>query len=632
MKPASFLTHLLLTAIFASPLLHSIDASANEVRAHDIHDVKTLEAFMDGVIQSSMEEHKVAGTVVSITTTDKVLLSKGYGYADVAKKVPVTPSETLFRIGSVSKLFVWLPIMQLVEQGKLDLDADVNEYLTSVKVPEAFGDPITIANLMTHTPGFEDHVIGLFGLTADSMRPLSEILNDEMPLRVRPPGKYASYSNHGVGIAGLIIEEVSGQSWPEYVDEHVLKPLDMNMTSMLQPLPERLMPYMSKGYRYDAGKYLAKDFEYVPLAPAGGTSATASDMTRFMQMFLNKGELEGTRILGEATAEKMQTTLFRPAPTLNGAMHGLYELSSHGQLIIGHGGDTIWFHSQLSLMPEVGIGIFISTNSASGPAVRAAIIDALLNRYYPAPAPIDEDFARTDLSKVVGEYSSIRHAHEDLSKIIKLMSPISITSTESGQLVLSGAFAGEHPAYFDEVAPLMFKRPGYETVISFELSDDGNASHLYLNDFPVIAFERMSGINSVSFNFFLLGFGLMISLWILIVWTTQHFTRRTVLPPALARFRKTGWLHAATVIVYLVSLSLAVSDETALVFGLTTGVKATLMWGWVVIGLSLALLLQAPAIVGSPDCSKFARAGYLMVTLASIGFSWFLVHWRLFTW
>ena len=160
--------------------------------AKDIHDSKTLEAFVDGVIQTGMEEHHVAGVVVAITTPSEVLLSKGYGLADVEKQIPVDPEDTLFRIGSVSKLFVWLPIMQLVEQGKLDLNTDVNEYLTTVVIPGTFEKPITIADLMTHTPGFEDQVIGLFARDARAMRPLADILNSEMPLRVRPPGQYAS--------------------------------------------------------------------------------------------------------------------------------------------------------------------------------------------------------------------------------------------------------------------------------------------------------------------------------------------------------------------------------------------------------------------------------------------------------
>ncbi len=600
--------------------------------AKDIHDSKTLEAFVDGVIQTSMEEHHVAGVVVAITTPSKVLLSKGYGLADVERQIPVDPEETLFRIGSVSKLFVWLPMMQLVEQGKLDLYTDVNEYLTTVVIPGTFEKPITIADLMTHTPGFEDQVIGLFARDAEAMRPLADILNSEMPQRVRPPGQYASYSNHGVGIAGLIIEEVSGQTWADYVQDNVLDPLDMSKTSLDQPLPENLQQTMSKGYNFESGQYVAKGFEFVPLAPAGGVSSTASDMTKYLQMFLNNGILDGTRVLKESTSRQMQSSLFRPTPGLNGMMHGLYETSSHGQLIMGHGGDTIWFHTEFMIMPEAGIGFYISTNSANGPGVRAAFKKALLDRYFPSLSLEESEFEKSDLGMLVGDYGPLRHSHDDLTRLTKLMAPINISATGSGQLMLAGAMLGENPVYLDEVAPGIFKRAGYELKIAFELDDHGRASHLYIGDIPFIAFERMSGFESVRFNLSILFGSLFVFTWVLVVWTVQHFLRRTVLAPGIARFRTVSWLLAMTAYLFLIGLATAISGPNEIVFGLSTAVKVTMAATYLIFGLTLGVIWLTPGVLKATDSGRIAKIGYLTIPLTAIAFSWFLYYWRLFAW
>jgi CubicO group peptidase (beta-lactamase class C family) len=600
--------------------------------ANDIHDTKTLEAFIDGVIQSSMEEHHVAGTVVAITTPDKVLLSKGYGLADVENQVPVSPDGTLFRIGSVSKLFVWVPLMQLVEQGKLDLHTDINEYLTRVEIPPTFDEPITIADLMTHTPGFEEQVIGLFGKDASSMQPLADILNREMPLRVRPPGQYASYSNHGVGIAGLIIEEVTGQSWREYVQENVLTPLGMHMTSLSQPLPESLQQVMSKGYNFEGGKYVAKGFEFVPLAPAGAVSSTASDMTRYLQMFLNDGILDGTRVLEESTSQQMQSSLFRPVNGLNGIMHGLYETSSHGQLIMGHGGDTIWFHTEFMIMPDAGIGIYISTNSANGSSVRTAFKKAFLDRYFPVSPPAEMAFNKSDLGMLEGQYSAIRHSHDDLTKLLKLMAPVNITATEDGQLMLTGAMAGENPLYLDEVAPLIFRRAGYELKISFDLDNSGRASHLYIDELPVIAFERMSGLDSVPLNLFILFASLIVFTWVLVIWTVQHFLRRTIPAPDVAHFRTIAWLLALTVYLFFVGLTIGINDANAIIFGLSTAVKVILSVTYLIFALTLGIIWLVPGVLKAADAGVIAKTGYLAVTLTAIALSWFLYHWRIFAW
>ncbi|MGH9675828.1 MAG: serine hydrolase domain-containing protein, partial [Candidatus Acidiferrum sp.] len=242
-----------------------------------------LEAFLDGVLGTMLKHEHIAGATIAVVVDNKPFFSKGYGYADFTERKPVAPAATMFRIASISKLFTWTAVMQLAEQGKLDLDADVNTYLTQFKIPtRRYPQPITLKHLMSHTPGFEDHVLGLFAKTPDKLLPLGQILAKELPARVRPPNELSSYSNHGTAIAGYIVAQVSGMSWEDYVEKNILKPLEMSNTLVRQPKPEDLPAAISKGYKWEGGKYKEKGFEYVPISPAGCMSAAAVDMTHFM--------------------------------------------------------------------------------------------------------------------------------------------------------------------------------------------------------------------------------------------------------------------------------------------------------------------------------------------------------------
>ena len=168
----------------------------------------------------------------------RILVARGYGYADVATKQPVDPYRTVFRPGSVSKLFTWTAVMQLVEAGKLDLDRDVNEYL-DFKIPPTFGKPITLRNLMTHTAGFEDHWETCTLNAPMRCCPTAEALKSSIPKRIFPPGEIIAYSNYGAGLASYIGLRASGKPFAQYVLEHIFAPLTMTHSSMEQPASRR---------------------------------------------------------------------------------------------------------------------------------------------------------------------------------------------------------------------------------------------------------------------------------------------------------------------------------------------------------------------------------------------------------
>lgn len=319
----------------------SVPAGSRELTAADV------EAFLDGIVPLQLEREDVAGATISIVKDGKILFAKGYGYADVKNKKPVSPEETLFRPGSVSKLFTWTAVMQMSEQGKLDLDRDINEYL-DFKIPEAFGQPITLKNILTHTAGFEEQVKDLFAPDKSSPN-LGEYVKTHIPQRIFPPGTTPAYSNYATTLAGYIVERVSGQPFDDYIEQNIFKPLGMTRSSFRQPLPPELAPLMSSGYMLASDE--AKPFETIGPFPAGSMSSTATDMSKFMLAHLQEGRLGEGQILRPETARLMHSRLFAIDPAANAMCYGFYEESRNGRRIIGHGGDTVLFHSDLHLLP-----------------------------------------------------------------------------------------------------------------------------------------------------------------------------------------------------------------------------------------------------------------------------------------
>jgi CubicO group peptidase (beta-lactamase class C family) len=206
-----------------------------------VRDRAELEAFVDGIMVANLRDKHVAGATVAVVKDGALLFAKGYGYADVAKRRPIDAERSLFRIGSTSKLFTWTAVMQLVEQGKLDLDADVNRYL-DFKIPATFPQPITLRHIMTHTPGFEEDGRDLISDDSTKIPALGGWLATHIPGRVRPPGTFASYSNYATALAGYVVQRASVFQWDDYIEQHVLAPLGMTQTTTRQPLPARLRP------------------------------------------------------------------------------------------------------------------------------------------------------------------------------------------------------------------------------------------------------------------------------------------------------------------------------------------------------------------------------------------------------
>jgi CubicO group peptidase (beta-lactamase class C family) len=393
-----------------------------------------LAGVVDPPMAAWIENHKGPGAVVVVVTRDAEVFAKGYGFADVAAKKPFTADSTLVRPGSISKLFTGIAVMQLVDAGRLDLDRDVNRYIDFVIPTPPGGVPVTLRRLLTHRAGFEEHIKGLF-LRGGEPEPLGRWVAKSLPPRLFPNGDVEAYSNYGFALAGYIVERVSDEPYASYMQRHILDPLGMNHSTFRQPLPDDLAPLMANGYRRSNTPPLGF-FETI-VAPAGGLSATGTDMGRFIRALMNGGELDGARILSKARLDEMMAS---QSSTRVGYL-GLVFFGSKvaDRDAIGHAGETTTFFSDLKIFPAKGIGIFVSRDGLGDITAARQIPQptaAIARRFMPrAPAPDAADTrvtAMPDNADIAGIYQTSRRAESTLLRLTALLSQFVIKIDSAG--------------------------------------------------------------------------------------------------------------------------------------------------------------------------------------------------------
>nr|WP_255575834.1 serine hydrolase domain-containing protein [Duganella violaceicalia] len=339
--------------------------------------------FFDQHASREMKKSDVAGAAIVVVKDGEVLFARGYGHADVGLGTPVSPGDTLFRMASLSKLVTYTAVSQLVEQGKIDLDADLARYL-DFPIPATFAQPITMRHLMTHTAGFEDTVENRW-VKPEKLTTLRDYLVRQMPKRLFVPGTVPAYSSYGTTLAGYIVERVSGESFATYTGRHIFAPLGMRHSSFAQPLPPDLAPLLSKGYAVKTGP--ARPFDTAQITPAAALSSTAMDMARFMLAHLGEPTAAGPPLLKPAALAQMHTVQFRHHPAGPGIALGFYEMDEVAQRLIGHTGDIPGFHSVIYLLPEQRLGLFIVQNTEANPGMRELLLKSFAERYLPPPSP-----------------------------------------------------------------------------------------------------------------------------------------------------------------------------------------------------------------------------------------------------
>lgn len=592
-----------------------------------------LEAWLDGRVAYSLEAGDIAGAVVAVVKDGKVLFQKGYGYADVKAKVPMNAETSMVRPGSTSKLFTWTAVMQQVQSGKLDLDRDVNDYL-DFKIPQAFGKPVTLRHLMNHTAGFEE---GLKDLLAYDPK-LAPSNEDYLKQHPRPmlfaPGQAPGYSNYGVALAGYIVQRVSGEPFDAYVDRHIFQPLGMRHSTTAQPLPAKFATFIAKGYR-QASDPSPSPFELVVTAPAGSGSATAADMARFMLAHLQQGRLDGVEILSPATTALMHSPSAQARPGFNVMAHGFFREFRNGRTLLGHGGDTIVFHSDLSLLPDEGVGIFVSFNSRGKDSAvylaRKALMEGFLDRYFPGQPVVDAPAlasAPKDASLIAGRYQTSRRVEHGFLSALYLMNQTVIAANPDGTIVAPSGPTGEM-ATFREVAPQLWRKQGGTQELA--LADVDGVKTVIDSENPVSVLQEAPFLRSAPLTLSILGLSLLVLAGALAAWPLGALLRRadratSGASPALQKLRR--WQRIAVVVdlVYVTAWIVLIMPVLSTDLALYNGGND---WLFGLMQLS-GVFAVAAALVGvwvawrlfRVDATRLSRAWGVLVALALAGIVW----------
>jgi CubicO group peptidase (beta-lactamase class C family) len=470
----------------------------------------------------------------------------------------VDPERTGFRPGSVSKLFTATAVMQLVEQGKLDLDRDVNEYL-DFELPRRFDAPITLRNALTHTPGFGQILKGLG--TADSSRieTLEYHVKHHIPPRIFPPGLVPAYSNYGFVLAGYIVQRISGEPFEDYIERHIFAPLGMSRSTFRQPLPTALRSDMSSGYLTAGGP--PQDFEILGTMPAGGMTSPGADMARFMIAHLNDGRLDSARILRPETVQVMHRRALPTFPELNGMALGFLETSRNGHRMIGHGGDTRAFHADLTLYPDAKVGVYVAFNSlGTGRLDSNGLIDALVeafsDRYFPGPPPVDPPAAPTaaDHARIAaGEYVTARHFEGNFLSLFNLLHD-ELVANPDGTITLSSETRPDgRLKVWRETAPWQWQEMGGQDRLGMTV-EDGWVVAIRRSSDPSTGLVPVPAWMAGGWILPALALAALVLVLTALGWPVAAIVRRSRRPdpaPPGAPGRRSAWLATVAALVFL---------------------------------------------------------------------------------
>jgi CubicO group peptidase (beta-lactamase class C family) len=533
-------------------------ASAPGPTAHSL-DKDDLHAWLDGLLPYALKSGDIAGAVIAVVKDGKVLLQEGYGYADVARHTPMDAERTMTRIGSTSKLFTWTAVMQLVEQGKIALDRDINDYL-DFKVVSATGKPITMLDLMNHRAGFEEGLKDILAIDPHGLQSTETYLKQHRRPMLFPPGEVPAYSNYGAALAGYIVERVSGEPFERYVERHIFVPLGMLHSTFDQPLPERFKDAVAQGY--PTASMPPQPFELIVTAPAGSMTTTAADMTRFMLAHLQQGRLGDQQVLSPETVQLMHTPSEPSLPGFSTMAHGFFYDTKNGRVVIGHGGDTVVFHTEFDLLPAEGLGIFYSFNSRGRDeavyGLRKELFDGFMDRYFPAaPRPKEPPIlpsAATDAQKIAGRYESSRRVEHGFLSVFYLLQQTAISAGADGTVAAPRQF-GPGQATFQEVAPDIWREVGGTRQLA--LRNVGGVKTVIDSEDPISVFQAVPLLRSAPLNLTVLLGSLAILVLAVAFWPISWLIRRrygvAADPAEVRQLRLWGRIAAAIALLYAIA-------------------------------------------------------------------------------
>jgi CubicO group peptidase (beta-lactamase class C family) len=626
-----------------------------------------LAAFADSALPEEMRRAGAPGAVLVVVQDGAVVLQRGYGAADVDRRRAMDPERTVLRVGSVSKLFVATAVIQLEERGKVELDADVSQYLRGLRITDDASRPITLHQLLTHTAGFDERNIGYAARSAGEVIPLGEYLARRMPPRTLPPGTVTSYSNHGAALAGYVVESVTRVPFSAYVRREILEPLGMRSSGFEQPPSAELREEVVTPYPCGADPEARAGCPVRPLDfrhthPAGSLLATGADMGRFMIAQLGGGDGGSARppLFGDSARRAMQARHFTHHPLLPGMAYGFYEQRINGERALSHGGGLPGANTLLMLLPDRRLGLFLHTNGGAT-TLGAAVVRAFADRFVGARVDsgamatesADVAFANDGRRRLAGVYRSTRYARRSIEKLPALFaSPVYVerdTGASGAALLVTGLGGGA--VRYLPVGSLVYRQEGGDKRLAFRTDASGRVTHLFGgqsffgSEFPG-AFERLAWYDAPSFMNELLSWAFTLPLLVLVViWPAtvgaQALLRRAKRRPppaplAASRRRRQRWAIGAAAAFAVATIafgfgflarSVRLLETAELLYGLPAGMKALAWMPFLIVALAVVLCVLSVRAWRKRYWGLAGRLYFVAIALDAVVMVAVLVRW-----
>jgi CubicO group peptidase (beta-lactamase class C family) len=593
-------------------------------------DSRDLEVFLDRFFGEQMEKLHIPGAAFSLVKDGEIITSKGYGFADLENKIPVTPERTIFRIGSISKLFTATAVMQLALKGQLKLDEDIDRYLQAFQIDKTYSKPITFSNLLTHTDGIDSGwAIGAFARTQAQMKPLEQYVTaKQLPPRILPPQEVFFYGDVGMVLAGYLVEKIAGMPFKEYVRQNILEPLDMQHSSFEQPLPSQLQSDLAVGYKYNNGSYQRREFAFNQNVPAAAFMTTAEDMAHFAIAHLQNGRYEDRQILLETTAKEMHRRQFAHHRLMPGSAYGFYERKFQSIRALEHSGRMNGYSSLLMLFPDANLGFFVACNNNASELL-TSLSEEIFKRYYPVSHQSTKSRrplanSQTPLQQLSGTYRYIHYPHSTIEKLGTILGEapeVKLTVNRDRTLTLSS-----NSNKWVEVEPWLFYDENTENYMTFRRDKRDRITHLFTGSSVFSALEKLNWYETAAFQFKLAGICILtfISACLagLIRWVLNRFRHSPQLAKTIGLTRFLAFAVSFLYLTFLTGMGWFVlhTDFWEFFYGLPVRVKFLLYLPPIAAGLTVALIITTVLAWKTKNWSALSRFHHLLISLSCRAF------------
>lgn len=619
--------------VHAAPMIREEIATATTLTATSITD------FCDDFMAQALSEYHVPGAALVVVQNDRVLFSKGYGYANLEEQIALMP-ETPIRPASIAKALAYIAVLQLYDQGKLQLSDPVNQHLVSPLDDGAFG-PMSIHNLLTHTEGFEDRTVGVVASSEKTIQPIQTHFEATSPGRIMPPGEMITYGNFGSVLSSVLVEQISGQTFAAFTTENIFQPLGMTQTTFAQPLPTDVVASLGTEYIIEEESHQPAPLVYPNVAAAGGVTSSVEDMGKFMMMLLEKGHYNGVRIFQEEAASMMMDQQYTAHPDLPGTTYGFMEHFENGQRAVRRDGYGLESRSRMFLMPEKEIGIFLYYNVGEN-ELRNAFFSQFLDEFYPS-TPHNTTPTKSDNAHLDGIYAAVQTDNHTYGKLQMLFAGLqSVRHEDDGSMTLKpinfDAYGGiETESHWSEASPAFYQRID-EDEGSLAFRETDGETYLFMGTGMLGAYRKMAWYETPLVQGVLTGISLLMFVATLVVGSIGWRRARRANEMA-GQISPLAWkLALAVSIAALLFLLMAfygifvhksmLPSLPAYAFGTTPLLKVIL--GFSFLTMVLALALTVVTLLQWTKGSNIQAKLYLSaVCLSSWAYVWLLHYWNL---